>query len=113
VAALTQHIESVEDQQALRGMVEAAGLVAFVRDGAILPRAAGNSDAPMQAAAGTTVVAFRSPDSLRAEFALPNCGKVRVVSWYGERALNCANDWKRRGISASHDHGRINMAPER
>jgi predicted ABC-class ATPase len=70
--ALKLHIESVEDQQDLRLQVVSAGLVAFVRDGAILPRLAGNSDVPM---AGT-VVPFRSPDSLRCEFTLPNCGKL-------------------------------------
>ena len=75
-AALTSHVESVEDQHALRQLVVDAGLVAFVRDGAILPRRAGNSDEPMTAAAGAEVIAFRSPDSLRTEFVLPNCGKV-------------------------------------
>lgn len=38
VAHLWNHLKSVEDQEALRGMLKDAGLVGFVRDGAILPR---------------------------------------------------------------------------
>ena len=51
----------------------AAGLTAFVRDGAILPRTSGDTDTPM---AGAGVVAFKSPDGMRREFVLPNTGKV-------------------------------------
>ena len=72
-AAIKEHIESVEDQQSLRQQIGAAGLAAFVRDGAILPRASGDTDTPM---AGAGVVAFRSPDSMRREFVLPNRGAV-------------------------------------
>ena len=44
-----------------------------VRDGAILPRASGDTDTPMT---GDGVVAFSSPDSMRREFKLPNSGTV-------------------------------------
>jgi hypothetical protein len=37
----SEHILSVEDQEALRGLLQQAGAVAFVRNGAILPRAGG------------------------------------------------------------------------
>lgn len=48
------------DQALLRRQMAEQGLVAFVADGAILPRASGVSDKPMKQA-----VPFRSPDSLR------------------------------------------------
>lgn len=48
------------DQAVLRRQMKEQGLLAFVADGAILPRASGISDKPMKQA-----VAFRSPDSLR------------------------------------------------
>ena len=48
-------------------------LVAFVRNGAILPRASGASDLPM----GQGAVAFQAPQSLEVEFELPHVGKVR------------------------------------
>ncbi|MER2093000.1 MAG: ABC-ATPase domain-containing protein, partial [Saccharopolyspora rectivirgula] len=46
-------------------------LVAFVADGAILPRRSGVDDRPL-----TSGVPFRSPDSLRVEVELPNRGTV-------------------------------------
>lgn len=48
------------DQTVLRRQMKEQDLIAFVADGAILPRASGVSDKPMKQA-----VAFRSPDSLR------------------------------------------------
>ena len=36
--ALQAHQDCVQDQEALRGMLRAAGLVAFVVEGALLPR---------------------------------------------------------------------------
>ena len=71
------HIESVEDQQSLRQQIVAAGLTAFVRDGAILPRNSGDTDTPMR---GAGVVAFRSPEAMTREFKLPNCGAVRGMA---------------------------------
>lgn len=53
------HIASVARQRALRDALEAAGLVAFVEDGSVLPRASGVDPRPMEGA-----VAFRSPPSL-------------------------------------------------
>lgn len=53
-------VDLAEDQASLRRQMKEQGLVAFVADGAVLPRASGVSDLPMKDA-----VAFRSPDSLR------------------------------------------------
>jgi predicted ABC-class ATPase len=70
---LYQHILSSEDQEYLRNQLSKAGLVAFIRDGAILPRESGVSDKPMK---GKDVVIFKSPPTLSKEFVLPNAGKV-------------------------------------
>lgn len=71
-AALQRHIECVEDQEHLRSQLSAAKLVAFVRDGAVLPRVSGADDRPMDS---SNVTLFRSPDSLSVEFDLPHAGK--------------------------------------
>ncbi|CAN0065535.1 unnamed protein product, partial [Phaeothamnion confervicola] len=65
------HIHSVEDQQAT---VVAAGGVAFVADGAILPRAGGTDDGPMRQPGA--VVPFVSPPSLHKVFRVPHAGAV-------------------------------------
>lgn len=72
--ALQAHVECVEDTQALRDQLPALGLVAFVGDGAILPRKSGACDEPMPAG---EAVPFRSPDALAATVQLPNRGAVR------------------------------------
>jgi predicted ABC-class ATPase len=72
-AAATVHVACVEDQDALRAQLPALGLVAFVGDGACLPRASGASDAPLSQAAS---VAFASPSELAVTVTLPNRGHV-------------------------------------
>ncbi len=66
---LRRHVEMVEDAVAMRGQLRKRGLVAFVADGAILPRRSGVDDRPMDAA---KAVAFASPDSLRLQLERPN-----------------------------------------
>ncbi|EMT38614.1 putative ATPase of the ABC class [Thermoanaerobacter thermohydrosulfuricus WC1] len=66
-------VETVEDQDYLRSQLKERGLVAFVADGAILPRESGISDRPLK---GGNVVPFESPDSLRIKFQLPNRGEI-------------------------------------
>ena len=77
-AKLKHHIECMEDQEYLRSQLSAAGLVAFVRDGAILPRLSGADDKPMDE---SKAVAFKSPETMRVEFQLPHGGRVR--SYWG------------------------------
>ncbi len=55
-------VDCVENQQHLRAQLGERGLVAFVGDGAILPRESGASDRPPPAA---EAVPFESPPSLR------------------------------------------------
>jgi len=70
---LQAHLNSVEDQESLREQICAAGLVAFVRNGAILPRKSGASDAPMSA---SDAVSFASPKNLEKTFTLPHAGPI-------------------------------------
>ncbi|MBW3535973.1 MAG: hypothetical protein KY453_12295, partial [Gemmatimonadetes bacterium] len=50
-----------------------ADVLAFIADGAVLPRRSGVDDRPL---AGEAVVPFTSPDALRVTMALPNAGSV-------------------------------------
>ncbi|KAL0587571.1 hypothetical protein ABG067_002867 [Albugo candida] len=70
---VSAHVNSVEDQEALRSQLSAAELVAFVRNGAILPRQSGCSDLPLDV---DTAIPFTSPPSMEISFELPNCGKI-------------------------------------
>ena len=70
---LESHVNSVEDQQWLQNQLDSRNLVAFVRNGAILPRASGVDDRPM--AEG---IPFQSPPRLQVSFTLPN-SKTEVI----------------------------------
>lgn len=72
-SALRRHVESVEDQQALRDALADRRLIAFVADGSVLPRRSGIDPRPLTG----RVVAFESPDSLRVEIPVPNRKPVR------------------------------------
>ncbi len=67
-----RHVDSVEDQDALRHWLAEEKLVAFVANGSILPRASGVDDSPMPKGA----LAFVSPESLTRIVSLPNAGEV-------------------------------------
>ena len=66
------HVETVEDADHLRRLLPELGLVAFVADGAVLPRESGASDLPLREGA----VQFASPEEFRVEVDLPNRGTV-------------------------------------
>ncbi len=70
--ALRKHCETVQDSVALRGALEQKGLIAFVADGALLPRRSGADDRPIQ---GDAVV-FASPESMRVTLDTPFSGAV-------------------------------------
>ena len=71
LARLEAHCAAVEDQQALRDQLAQRGLVAFVGDGAVLPRRSGIDDRPL-----ADGIPFSSPESLRVELEAPNAGTV-------------------------------------
>lgn len=69
---LEQTAALAEDQTAIRRQLKEKGLVAFVANGAILPRESGVSAKPMKGA-----VAFQSPEEMEVELTLPNYGAIR------------------------------------
>ncbi|EHH3739642.1 P-loop domain-containing protein [Vibrio parahaemolyticus] len=69
--AMVKHCQVVEDQSALREQLEAHNLVAFVANGSVLPRIAGNCDVPMKEA-----VEFTAPESLQVTLHAPNKGYI-------------------------------------
>lgn len=64
---LRLHVDTNEDAGALRVRLKELGLIAFVADGALLPRASGVDPRPLK-----NGVPFKSPESLQIEIALPN-----------------------------------------
>src|SRR5215204_103773 len=66
------NVETVEDADHVRRLLPELGLVAFVADGAVLPRESGASDRPLRDGA----VPFESPGEYRVEVGLPNRGVV-------------------------------------
>ncbi|MEC9464158.1 MAG: ABC-ATPase domain-containing protein [Myxococcota bacterium] len=69
---LRQHCQVAEDSAALRSQLAARGLVAFVADGARLPRRSGVDDRP----ATGEVIAFEAPESLRVTLETPHAGSI-------------------------------------
>lgn len=68
---LLERAELADDQAAVRAALARGGLVAFVADGAVLPRESGVSDRPM-----ADSVPFASPETLRVTLELPHRGTV-------------------------------------
>ncbi len=71
-AEVKRHVETAEDADWLRGQLRERGLVAFVPDGAILPRASGVDPRPMENGA----LPFQTPSSLKVKFDRPNLGRI-------------------------------------
>ena len=74
---LRRHVDAWREQEYIRGLLGSRGLVSFIGDGSVLPRACGGCEEPLQDA-----IPFESPPSLRVEFELPT---GRVVSGMGLR----------------------------
>ena len=71
---LYHHIKVSEDQDWLRTQLEHMGLVAFIANGSVLPRASGVDD---RALARGRVVSFQSPPTLEVTVELPNNGPIK------------------------------------
>lgn len=65
-------VDLSDDQQFIREELKKRGLVAFVANGAVLPRASGVLDVPMKHA-----VKFISPASMEVSMELPHAGKIK------------------------------------
>lgn len=70
--AVRKVVDLAEDQQFIREELVKRNLVAFVANGAVLPRESGVSDRPMKGA-----VAFESPKSMEIELKLPHRGALK------------------------------------
>lgn len=66
-------VETVEDADVLRSQLSENNLVAFVANGAILPRRSGADERPLL----KNAIAFQSPPSLEIELNCPNLGKIK------------------------------------
>eukprot|EP00397_Hematodinium_sp_SG-2012_P028053 GEMP01029512.1.p1 GENE.GEMP01029512.1~~GEMP01029512.1.p1 ORF type:complete len:609 (+),score=144.78 GEMP01029512.1:14-1840(+) len=71
-ACLRVHLETLEDEVSCRLQLSELGLVAFVGNGAILPRRSGVDDRPMEKG-----IAFESPPSMEVSIDLPHRGTVK------------------------------------
>ncbi len=71
VDAMNAHVRIVEDQVAMRDCLASKGLIAFVANESVLPRASGVDDRPLPDA-----IPFRSPPSLQVTLECPHQGKV-------------------------------------
>ena len=79
--AARRHVECVENQAHILDHLEAMGLVAFVAEGAVLPRQSGASDRPLSA---REAIPFRCPEAFRVEMEVPNPTEGgRVLSGMG------------------------------
>ena len=64
---LREHLLTNEDADALRQKLSGLGLIAFIADGALLPRASGVDPRPLKEG-----ILFQSPPALKVEVELPN-----------------------------------------
>lgn len=74
---LEEHLRLADRQAAIRQYMEEHGWIAFVANGAVLPRESGASDRPMR---GPGVVPFQSPPSLEVEIPVPHGPPVRGMA---------------------------------
>ena len=72
IEALVKHCEVIEDQDFMRSQLKELGLMAFVGNGSVLPRVAGNCDLPMKDA-----VSLTAPESLEVTINTPNQGPIK------------------------------------
>jgi predicted ABC-class ATPase len=71
-AKIQRHVDTVEDAEVLRSQLPGHNLVAFVADGAILPRRSGVDERPLVDQA----IPFKSPAALRVTLTCPHAGAV-------------------------------------
>ncbi|MGI9589770.1 MAG: P-loop domain-containing protein, partial [Myxococcota bacterium] len=84
-------VACIENQEHLRALLPEHGLIAFVGDGAILPRESGASDRPLRE---SDAVPFRAPDALRVELPL-----AHPVETAGVRRESVTGLGIRRGVT--------------
>jgi predicted ABC-class ATPase len=80
--SLHRHVEIVEDQVAMREMLESNGLVAFLAAGSVLPRRSGADDRPM-----ADGLPLQVPSGLTRELHAPHAGLMRGLAIPGGVSL--------------------------
>jgi predicted ABC-class ATPase len=68
-AGFVHFMDCIENQESVRAALASRELVAFIGDGALLPRESGASEKPMPP---SHVLPFASPDTFRVEFEVPH-----------------------------------------
>ena len=68
-----RHLETSEDADYLRSHLDSMGIIAFIADGSLLPRASGIDPAPLSE---KNTILFKSPAGFTVEVKLPNQGKI-------------------------------------
>ncbi|WP_054948559.1 ABC-ATPase domain-containing protein [Numidum massiliense] len=76
-AQLERRLKLVDNQQAIRAHMREKGWIAFVANGALLPRQSGVSDRPLK---GENVVTFQAPPTLEAEIQVPHGAPLRGMA---------------------------------
>ncbi len=71
---LIKHIKTAQDQEHMRQELEEKGLIAFIANGAILPRKSGVDERPMDK---KKAIPFQSPPELEIELNPPHYGPVK------------------------------------
>ncbi len=71
---LNRHIETSEDADAIRRQLSDIHCIAFIADGAILPRKTGIDPRPLE---NGDVIPFKSPKSYLVELSVPNAGIIK------------------------------------
>lgn len=71
--AIAQYTATAEDADFLRSQLKMRGLVAFIADGAILPRRSGVDERPLR---GPNVIPWQGPAAFQTHVTLPNAGEV-------------------------------------
>jgi predicted ABC-class ATPase len=66
---LLHFVDCIENQEVVRNALASRGLIAFVGEGAILPRESGASERPMRPA---EALPFEAPEAFRVEFDVPH-----------------------------------------
>lgn len=80
--ALLKHLHTAEDAECLRKILDDNDLVAFIAEGAILPRESGLSDKPMVSINENMPIPFKSPENLHTEIKLPHAGIIKGMPVY-------------------------------
>lgn len=107
-AEIERHLDTNEDADTLREALSARGIIAFVADGAILPRLSGIDPRPL----GPEAVPFSSPDSLRVSINLPHAGRVSGMGLPGGVTVIAGGGFHGKStLLAALEHGVYNHIP--